>query len=211
MRVVAFIFVLSVLGFPAAGYSQEFGTLFTSPEEREYLDYLRQEFLERSAQAGFDIDQDVIPDIPEDNEIVEELVYFHLGGIVTRQDGGRALWLNGKYILENELPSDKTLVRVDGITALRIVTANASYLLKPGQSVDVSTGQFWEAFEQSPNSTPGQEAAAKEESVSQSLPSAQQSSTNPIAEGISEGLDLLPVGVEDLPIPLEFPQNPIAQ
>ena len=145
-------FSLAVLLAPLAGYSQGIGALFTTPEEREYLDYLREDFLARTAEAGFDIDQEAVPDIPETEEEVQENLEFHLNGIMTRVDGGRTVWLNGSPIFERDLPSNASIVMSDGIAALRLVTPDNAYILKPGQTVDISTGQFWESFERRPGS-----------------------------------------------------------
>ncbi len=210
MRIPVLIALITALGFPLVSLGQGLGALFTNPEERAYLDYLRQDFLKRSAQAGFDIDQDEVPDIPEEVEEDEEGMLFHLGGIVTRRDGGRALWLNGRYVLESELPNDQSLVKADGITALRIATANENYVLKPGQTVDISTGEFWEAFEQPPRALV-QQRVSSQESPSGGLSLSPQTVTTPLVENPSVGAPLSTDGAEELPIPLEFPQTPNTQ
>lgn len=161
------IFILAALSLGCASnvYSQDFGKLFTAPEEREYLDYLRQEFLASTADAGFDIDDNSVPEIPQDEEADSN--EFYLGGVMTRVDGGRTVWLNGTPTREGDLPSNTSIVVVDGITALKLVTDDASYVLKPGQTVDITTGEFWETFDRDPNAadqSPQPEAA--EESVS---------------------------------------------
>lgn len=148
MKQLSVIFVVACVVAPSA-VAQQFGTLFTTPEEREYLDYLRDDFLERTAEAGFDIDDDAVPDIPVDEEPIEEVVEFHLDGIMTQSDGGRTVWLNGSPIFEGDLPSNASILRVDGVTALQLLTAEKGYILKPGQTVNVSTGEFWEAYESS--------------------------------------------------------------
>lgn len=147
---------------PSLSYGQEIGTLFTTAEEREYLDYLREEFLASKADAGFNIDEDVIPEIPEDEDEPQENVEFYFGGIMTRAAGGKAVWLNGNSILENDLPANVRIVRVDGKDALRLETSEARFVLKPGQTVNISTGEFWEAFER-PRSLPREESQESEE------------------------------------------------
>ena len=48
--------------------AQDFGKIFTTPDEREYLDYLRQDFVTRRQMATFNIQEDVIPEIPQQPE-----------------------------------------------------------------------------------------------------------------------------------------------
>ena len=41
------------------------GTLFTKPEERAYLDYLRAELLRNNAEDEFNIEEADIPEVPD--------------------------------------------------------------------------------------------------------------------------------------------------
>lgn len=186
MKKLSVIFVLIwLVAAPAVG--QQFGTLFTTPEEREYLDYLREDFLASTAEAGFDIDEDAVPDIPEDEEVVEQAVEFHLDGIMTQSDGGRTVWLNGAPIFERDLPSNASIVMTDGVAGLRLLTAGGGYILKPGQTVNTSTGEFWEAFER--------------RGVSNSLEEAADESS---AQAISEEQELIEEGANQAISPLQL-------
>lgn len=130
----------------AAIQSQMLGTLFTTPEERAYLDYLRQDFLERSQQAGFDIDEATVSTaLISEPEVIS--IIFHLGGIVNNSDGGRTIWLNDAALAEKDLPSNLSLVSRDGTTALKIYAREKNFYLKTGQTLDIESGQFWESFE----------------------------------------------------------------
>lgn len=142
------IFVLA----PMAGQSQSLGTLFTTPEERAYLDYLREDFLARTAEAGFNIDENAVPEIPEDENQVVDVVQFHLDGIMTLNDGRRTVWLNGSPIFERDLPANARIVSADGVSALRLSTADNAYIIKPGQTVDITTSEIWDAFDLRPSS-----------------------------------------------------------
>jgi|SaaInl5LU_22_DNA_1037371.scaffolds.fasta_scaffold37334_2 hypothetical protein len=162
--------------------AQELGTLFTSPEEREYLDYLREEFLARTAEAGFDIDQNAVPDIPQEEETAQVTVQFHLSGIVSTRDSGRVVWLNGESILESDLPSNAKIVTADGVNALRLVTPERAYVIKPGQSVNVSSGEFWDAFEQGPQIS---DTGTLDESTTESEPQTDAVLTSDAADASS--------------------------
>jgi hypothetical protein len=135
---------------PAPALAQLTGTLFTSPEQREYLDYLRQEFLATSSERGFDIDEAEIPEIPEAIAEAEEAagpVVYTLGGIVSLRDGTQRIWLNGKALSEAELPGEARLVRDSGMSVLHFSTANGTYLLRPGQTLELTAGSVVENYQ----------------------------------------------------------------
>ncbi|MEQ9567989.1 MAG: hypothetical protein RLN85_19635, partial [Pseudomonadales bacterium] len=89
VQLIAGIFILLMASLvsaqPNSGQSSSMGLLFTTPEERAYLDYLREDFLERTASQGFDIQTEEIPQIdtpePEQNDV------FRLDAVITNQDG----------------------------------------------------------------------------------------------------------------------------
>lgn len=128
-----------------SGQSSALGLLFTTPEERAYLDYLREDFLERTASQGFDIQTEEIPDIEAPEP--EQNVVFHLDAVITNRDGSHTLWLNGSPVREQDLPQGVNLVTRSGQDMLQITTNSASYLLKPGQTVNLTSGELWESFE----------------------------------------------------------------
>lgn len=186
MKQLSLIFVIAWFLAPQA-LGQQLGTLFTTAEEREYLDYLREDFLARTAEAGFDIDDDAVPEIPEDEETVEEVIEFHLDGIMTQSDGGRTVWLNGAPIFERDLPSNASIVTVDGVAGLQLLTPENGYILKPGQTVNTTTGEHWEAFERSGVS------ASTEASIGESLEA-----------GISEEQQLIEEGTDQEISPMQL-------
>jgi hypothetical protein len=147
-------------------YAQLEGTLFTQPEERAYLDYLRDEFLRNNAERGFDIEEATIPVIPGD-EIAAPTgpTEVSFGGIMTRRDGSRSLWLNGALLSESELPGGMSLVGTGRDTSLRLTHEGKVYVLRPGQTVDLVASRVMEAYQRTPAastngaSTTGAEAA----------------------------------------------------
>ena len=144
---------------PATSQAQEskLGTLFTSPEEREYLDYLRKDFVTRSELATFNIQEDVIPDIPvteeEPGNAEPEIIEYRFGGVMTRINGNRIAWLNDKQTAESDLPSTMRLVNSESGTTLLNIRANGrAYQLKPGQIINLETGSINESS-QNPDSS----------------------------------------------------------
>jgi hypothetical protein len=129
-------------------HAQLEGTLFTQPDEREYLDYLRQEFLRTNAVDDFDIEDAAIPEIPEDAAAVEATgpLEYNFGGVMARRDGVR-VWLNGQLLGESELPEGFSLVETGRSFSLRVVHEGQTFVLLPGQTVDVTAGTVLENFQ----------------------------------------------------------------
>jgi len=141
--------VLAVV-FPMMAPAQEMGILFTEPEEREYLDFLRDEFVRNSQLATFDIDEDVIPDIPivEETEAApEEIIRYKFGGIMVRLNGSRMIWLNENQVAESDLPGNMALIETLTGTLLNIRANGTSYQLKPGQTINLSQGTISDAYQ----------------------------------------------------------------
>lgn len=141
--------VLAVF-FPLMAPAQEMGILFTEPEEREYLDFLRNEFVRDSQLATFDIDEDIIPDIPiveEEQAAPEEIVRYKFGGIMVRLNGSRMIWLNENQIAESDLPGNMALVETQTGTLLNIRANGTSYQLKPGQTINLNQGIISDAYQ----------------------------------------------------------------
>tara|TARA_R110000772_G_scaffold29023_8_gene72850 strand:+ start:906 stop:1628 length:723 start_codon:yes stop_codon:yes gene_type:complete len=143
-------FLLSLFLFLARpAFAQEVSTLFTTPEEREYLDFLRQQFLIENQEDDFNIDE-VVPAIPvivDDNEdTTPSINYYTLGGII-RQNNTRTVWLNELSINESNLPANMRLVMADSSLLLRIQTELGSFDLKSGQTLDVENGQILESWQ----------------------------------------------------------------
>lgn len=124
------------------------GTLFTTPEQREYLDYLLQQFLAKNQQTSFDVEASDIPDIPVDGATSPTgPTEYTLGGIMRRSDGRMTIWLNNQSFTEEELPDIARLVRDGNTLALRFTTANGSQLLRPGQTIEVNSGAVQERYQ----------------------------------------------------------------
>lgn len=163
-------------------YAQLTGTLFTEPEEREYLDYLRQEFIRSSAAEGFDIEESQIPEIPDGQLPTESGPQeFTFGGIMTRRDGSRSIWLNGRVFAESELPAGVSLVMSANSTSLRIANSTATYVLRPGQTVDLTTGSILENYQR-----PQADAAALSAPPADPVAAAQPADAEPDATQVAE-------------------------
>ena len=144
---VGFVFTLLVSQTSLAQFQ---GKIFTTPEERAYLDALRQDFLKRTEEQGFDIDKAEPPPLPvTETEQPENttLVEYTLGGIMTRSDGSRTVWLNNQPVAEASLPANMSLLTEGSLVMLRITVDATRYQLKPGQTLIASTGEIQEAWQ----------------------------------------------------------------
>lgn len=107
-----------------------FGTLFTSPDERNRLNLYRNDDKVRSYATS--------------PEITDKI---HLNGFVVRKEGKRTVWINNRsseqrinnrQISIHSVDKEKVRVTLDGWS--RPVN------LRPGQAIDLSKGQIQEGF-----------------------------------------------------------------
>lgn len=152
MRCGTLSMLLIVLLSPTATTAQTVdNTLFTSPEQREYLDYLREDFMLKNQQNGFNIEENQIPEIPTDGPIgpVGPAEYT-LSGIMRRSDGSMTIWLNNQHLGEQELPANASLIREGQSYALRFATSTGPKTLRPGQTLVIESGAVQERFQRPP-------------------------------------------------------------
>jgi len=137
---------LLLVAFSAPGQAQSFGSLFTTPQEREYLDYLREEFLANNQARDFNI-VETPPTIPVVEEVVTGPSHYTLGGIITQRDGSRIVWLNNSTMREQDLPGNMQVLSSGGSLLLRISIDQGNFNLRPGQILDIANGRISEAYQ----------------------------------------------------------------
>ncbi|MGV3590046.1 MAG: hypothetical protein ACO1PZ_00055 [Gammaproteobacteria bacterium] len=206
------LLLIALLGASAGAFAQIDGTLFTQPEERAYLDYLRDEFLRNNAEQGFDIEEAAVPIVPGAEDAQPSgPVEFNFGGVMTRRDGSRSVWLNGVVLAESELPGGMSLVSADNGISLRIVHEGKEYLLRPGQTVDLLAGSVMENY-QRPQADVSESASISEsanvakdagagdatEAVSDSAATGDDESAAEPATGVAATVDALRSAVGEL-------------
>lgn len=131
--------------------AQDFGKVFSTPEERNYLDRLRRDmFAElneaQRIQALQDLDRRS-NSIPEIVEVEEVPTLIHMGGSLTRADGSHSVWINGLSVDEADLPNNVELVFERGLGVLSVRTNSGVYRLRPGQTLNVEAGTVREDYE----------------------------------------------------------------
>ena len=122
------ILVMVVCAWPLIAQA-ELGRLFHTPEQRALLELARK--------TG-SVSAIVEPDAPSTERGLS------VGGIVTRSDGKRSTWVNGR--LEYDAPVSG---KRDG-SQVWVKVPGGEVKLKVGQSLDPATGQVAESYRRAP-------------------------------------------------------------
>lgn len=159
-----------VIGVIFDSSAQSIIRLFSTPAERAELE--RQ----RLRASRPDLIEEV-PDLPlqiielpislEDEEVVE--IVYHLGGTMTLQDGRHTVWINDVAIYEDDLPDNIELLEPYSQGRLRISNEESgqSYTVKPGQVLNLTTGELVESYEYVPPAPVIEAAEEAENAVAQ--------------------------------------------
>ncbi len=129
----------------STAFAQEFGKVFSTPQERAFLDRQREEMLqELDEQERLAVLSQPV-EAQGELELAPRLV--HMGGVVRKPDGNHTVWLNGVAVGSQDLPSNVSLVFEQGMGMLRINTADGVHTVRPGQTLDADTGGVREDYE----------------------------------------------------------------
>lgn len=126
--------------------------LFTTPALRAELDRRRLRSLQPDSMrtepvAPAPVQIPVVPDdAPEPDTI------YQFGGSMRRSDGSYTVWINDAAYAGNDLPDNMELVQPysQGQVRVRDPDTGAQYLVKPGQVLNLSTGELMESYEYRP-------------------------------------------------------------
>ncbi|MFM1894968.1 MAG: hypothetical protein RLZZ385_42 [Pseudomonadota bacterium] len=121
--------------------------LFTTPVQRAALDQARER-----ATSGFDLvavpvpepESPSAPELPQQAESI-----FSLGGTLVRTDGRFQVWINDRMYGPDTLPDHMEMLQPYARGRLRIIDRQSgeSWTLSPGQTLNMSTGQVYEAYQ----------------------------------------------------------------
>ena len=186
-------------------YAQELGKLFTSAEQRQYLDYLREDYIASSTETGFNIDEPQIPEIPLVEEIEQEVdegpenSVYQFGGIMHRSDNSKIIWLNRQQFSENNMPDGFRLVARDNEYLLQFSNEGNTFLIKPGQTLNIVTGRVIEAY-QYRNAIPSSPQSSRTQLLPGNTQTSRDSDTrNQTLESNTDGPDSNDSDEESLP------------
>jgi hypothetical protein len=136
---------MSLTLFPSVSVAQGFGKVFSTPQERQYLDRERENALKALSEQ----ERLALLDAPPAVQTVMEIepVLIHMGGSVRRADGNHTIWLNGVAVSQRDLPANARLEFVRGLGVLRVQGIDREYLVKPGQTLNADTGDIREDYQ----------------------------------------------------------------
>lgn len=140
------VIVISTI-IPTQLNAQSVQRLFSSPALRAELDRLRLQIA-----SGIAVDQPVTAqpfiELPVFTEEEVEVVYA-LGGSMRKADGSYTVWINDVAYDQSSLPSNMELLSPFSQGQLRIRDNNsdASFNIKPGQVLNLTTGQLYESYQ----------------------------------------------------------------
>lgn len=144
LAVTLFLLALS----PARLSAQSVQRLFSTPEIRAELDRLRFQIATGVVVEEPVMEEPVVePPFSADDD-AEDVVYI-LGGTMRRADGSYTVWLNNIAYDQTNLPPDMELLAPydRGQLVIRDADSGTSYNVKPGQVLNLSTGQLFESYQ----------------------------------------------------------------
>ena len=149
MYKTSLIILLFLASTPIELSAQSVQRLFSTPEQRAVLD--RRRIL--AAQPGAVEEEFIEPEIEPVTPVivVEEPadIIISLGGAVRSSEGYYTVWINGEPIEQNDLPENMELIVPFSRGQLRIRNTESDliYDIKPGQILNLTTGQLYESYE----------------------------------------------------------------
>ena len=149
------IFLCCACALPAQ--AEPLGRLFYTPEQRAALDLARKTTpLNTSGE----------PDANSPPGLM-------LNGIVTRSDGKRSTWINGR------LEQDSARPGMHDRNQARVPVPGGSVKLKVGQSLDPTTGRVEEGYQRPPPPEPAAVKPAPPKAPAKATPETRDDSTEP--------------------------------
>ena len=140
---VSFIGVLCLF-CPSYLVAEPVGRLFYTEEERVSLERLR--WASPDEVLFIQEQQDVLPEMPAQPE---KQSFVTLNGSMIRSRGRQIVWLNGVLYDRSQLPENVRMRQpfTAGQIELRVVEKGKTYPLRPGQTLDVESGQIHESYQ----------------------------------------------------------------
>lgn len=151
---VAFLFAGLLLSISVNSVAQDFGRFFYTPSERAILDRVRLIPPEEAALEAAPSLEELADELTQAEEAEgeeEPLVdqFYRIGGTLSRGGGDYTVWINDVAMDKDSLPEHITLLEPYAFGNLQIVDplVGQAYKVKPGQTLNLTTGQIIESFE----------------------------------------------------------------
>jgi len=130
--------------------SQSVVRLFSTPAERAQLERQRIALYRPDLQPTVvEEEPELSVELPPLVEAEEPDIIYSLGGSVQRSDGLYTVWLNGNAVDQESLPGNMELLQPfqQGRLRIRHPDSGAVFELKPGQVLNLTTGELFESYE----------------------------------------------------------------
>jgi hypothetical protein len=125
--------------------ADDFGRLFTTPEERGMLEALRQQPARAEAPPDPLEAEALAPEPPPVQSV-------RVDGFVSRSRGNNTVWINGTNSLTGDLGAQQVDVNVRGIRGqtvpVRVQNSPVGIGLKPGQTFDPSDSRVVDLYQE---------------------------------------------------------------
>lgn len=132
------------------GYAQSgVQRLFTTANLRAELDRRRIRSLQPQPAAEEVVAPVVaVPEQFDETQPVADVIY-EIGGSMRRNDGSYTIWVNSKAVGQEELPPNIELLSPysKGYVRIRDPESGTSYTVKPGQVLNLTSGQLMESYQ----------------------------------------------------------------
>ncbi len=141
-------FVMLVAASIPVSQAQSVVRLFSTPAERAALERQRLAQYRPDLQPAVTEPEPLI-DLPPLLEPEVPDVIYRFGGSMQRSDGQYAIWLNGDPIEQDNLPDNMELLQpfAQGRLRVRHPVSGVNYEVKPGQVLNLTTGELFESYE----------------------------------------------------------------
>ena len=143
------VLLLLLFAIPIA-QAQSVVRLFSTPAERAQLERQRMALYRPDLQpAVAEEEPELAIELPPLLEVEEPDVIYRLGGSMQRSDGIYTIWLNGSAVDQANLPDNMELLQPfeQGRLRIRHPETGANFEVKPGQVLNLTTGELFESYE----------------------------------------------------------------
>ena len=169
-RAVAILLCCAGFFVPHAVQAQGVVKLFSTPAERAELER-RRLLLARPESVTQEVVQPI--ELVELPTLIEEQtdIVISLGGSMLRSDGSYTIWINDVPVNQEDLPGHMELLTPFSQGKLRVRNAATgnSYDVKPGQVLNLTSGQILESYELAQMESAEPEAVTESETIEPDL------------------------------------------
>lgn len=178
------------LAFTSTVQAQSLGRLFSTPALRAELD--RRRARQNSGVIEMPDVEPITLEELDNRQIVPDTIY-ELGGSMRRSDGSYTIWINNVPYAESDLPDNMELVLPYDRGQMRINNPESgeSFLVKPGQVLNLSQGLLMESYQYRARTTALEQRATGATTTGDTSPDADSDPADPATDTSATAEDTL--------------------